>query len=185
MPMATSRALLAALLAVPLCACHTGSSNTLAGAAVMTTLAGGVSAARRANGECYVDCLPGTRCNRQTGLCDALPCRDKCNPGEVCTETETGSACVPASGAALGVQSTKGAAVPRTADAEKAGKAIGDKPAVPAAALQPGATPPPAPKKAEGEKQGPTPPIIRDMADPTNPANSQSLIDSSSSPPPR
>ncbi len=149
----------------------------------MTTLAGGFSAARRANGECYVDCLPGTRCNRTNGLCEALPCRDKCQQGETCAETETGVACIPAGG--LHVQTNKGAVVPRTAASEKdATKKEGEKPSAPSAALQP-AAPPQTPPKAEGERQGPTPPIILPMNDPSSQKSGQSLIDSASTPPPR
>jgi hypothetical protein len=179
-----NRLALAALLCAPLLACHTGSSNTLAGAAVMTTLAGGFSAARRANGECYVDCLPGTRCNRTNGLCEALPCRDKCGPGETCSETETGVACLPAGG--MNVQTNKGAAVPRTGASDKPAAAPkeGDKPAAPSAALQPAAAPS-APPRAEGDHQGPTPPVILPLNDPNSPKSGQTLIDSASSPPPR
>ena len=61
----------------------------------MATLAGGASAVRRANGECFIECLPGSHCNRATGLCDPLACNDSCTAGFVCEETETGSACVP------------------------------------------------------------------------------------------
>ena len=85
-------ALLVALAGLP--ACH---ASNAAGAAVMTSLAGGYSAVRRANGECYVDCLPGSRCNHSTGLCDALACSGQCPTGFVCQETETGSACAPRS----------------------------------------------------------------------------------------
>jgi hypothetical protein len=180
-PSTPLRLALAALLCAPLVSCHTGSSNTLAGAAVMTTLAGGFSAARRANGECYVDCLPGTRCNRTNGLCEALPCRDKCGPGETCAETETGTACIPAGG--MNVQTNKGAVVPRTG-ASDAPKKEGEKPSAPSAAVQPAAQPTSAPK-AEGERQGPTPPVILPMNDPASQKSGQSLIDSASVPPPR
>lgn len=94
----TGRALslfLAGLIAgAALPACH---ASNAAGAAVITSLAGGYSAIRRANGECYVDCLPGSSCNRTTGLCDPLACRGKCAEGLSCEQTETGSACVPRS----------------------------------------------------------------------------------------
>ena len=43
-------------------------ASTAAGALTMTTLAGGASAARRASGECDVECRPGTQCNLPTGL---------------------------------------------------------------------------------------------------------------------
>ena len=174
------RGALTAVLCSLLAACHTGSSNTLAGAAVMTTLAGGFSAARRANGECYVDCLPGTRCNRQSGLCESLPCRDKCGPGETCAETETGVACVPASG--LNVSSNKGAVVPRTEAANPAEKKEGEKPSAPANALAPA----PTPSHNKAERQGPTPPVIVPLNDPSAPKGSgTSLIEGADSPPPR
>jgi hypothetical protein len=86
-----ARSLLLALAAAT-AGCH---ASNAAGAAVITSLAGGYSAIRRANGECYVDCLPGTSCNRTTGLCEPLACRGKCAEGLTCEETETGSACVP------------------------------------------------------------------------------------------
>ena len=175
------RCALVALLCAPLLACHTGSANTLAGAAVMTTMAGGFSAVRRANGQCYVDCLPGTRCNRQSGLCEALPCRDKCQPGETCAETETGIACIPAGG--LHVQSSKGTVVPRVGTAKPEEKKEGEKPSAPASALQ--AAPPAAAPRAEGERQGPTPPVIHPINDPSSPQPGQSLIEGSGSPPPR
>jgi len=50
---------------------------------------------RRANGECYVDCMPGQHCNRNNGLCESLACNGKCGEGFTCDETETGSSCVP------------------------------------------------------------------------------------------
>lgn len=176
------RCALAALLLAPLAACHTGSSNTMAGAAIMTGLAGGASAYRRSQGECYVACLPGTRCNRQSGLCEALPCRDKCGPGETCAETETGIACVPASG--LNVSSKKGAVVPRTDTGKPSEKKEGEKPSAPASALAPGS--PPASPRHEGERPGPTPPVVVPINDPSAPQGTgTSLIEGSGSPPPR
>jgi hypothetical protein len=77
-------------------ACHTGSSNTWAGAAVMTTLAAGSSAANRAAGGCYAVCQQGETCNGETGLCEALPCRGKCKAGETCEEGFFGIKCIEA-----------------------------------------------------------------------------------------
>jgi len=96
------RALPLALLALAAGAggCH---ASNAAGAVAITSLAGGVSAVRRANGACYVDCLPGSRCNHETGLCDPLACAGNCASGFVCEETETGSACVPREQSALAV----------------------------------------------------------------------------------
>ena len=163
--------------------CHTGSANTAAGAVIMTTLAGGVSAARRANGECYVDCLPGTRCNRQSGLCEALPCRDKCGPNETCDETLTGIRCIPAS--QLSVQSTKGAQVTRTGAADApAEKRADGKTSAPAAALQGGAAPQPPKAAHEGESRtGPSQPLLP-ATDPSTPQPSPQM-DNPLVPPPR
>jgi len=69
--------------------------GAVASAAVNTAIAGGVSAARRAQGACYTDCLEGTKCNEQTGMCDPLPCRGKCRAGEHCEPTTVGERCVP------------------------------------------------------------------------------------------
>jgi hypothetical protein len=118
--------------------CKTGTSETASGALLMTGLAAGASAAKRSSGDCYVDCLPGTRCNRQSGLCEALPCRDKCGPDEGCEETITGIRCIPAS--QLQVRSTKGSGVQPASDAPAAaGGTPGDpkvQPSAPAAAVQ-------------------------------------------------
>jgi hypothetical protein len=118
--------------------CKTGTPQTATGAILMTTLAAGAAATRRAYGECYVDCLPGTRCNRQSGLCEALPCRDRCGADEGCEETVTGLRCIPAS--QLQVRSTKGTAVqPASGDPAASGATAGDpkaQPSAPAAAVQ-------------------------------------------------
>ena len=76
-------------------ACHTGSSNTMAGAAIMTALAAGSSVASRASGGCYAVCQQGETCNEKTGLCEALPCRGKCTSSETCEEGFFGVKCVP------------------------------------------------------------------------------------------
>ena len=180
------RAAAAGLACAAVCAlvpsCHTGSANTAVGAGVMTALAGGFSAVRRANGECYVDCLPGSRCNRSSGLCEPLPCRDRCGPNESCDETITGIRCFPAS--QLAVQSNKGAQVPRTgaADAPEPKPANG-KPSAPAAAVQ-GGTAPQEPKAPhEGEtRSGPTPSLL-----PPDPHTGQPApqLDNPNLPPPR
>ena len=46
--------------------------------------AAGASAAQRAVGGCYSTCLPGTVCNPKTGLCDELPCHDRCSSNQYC-----------------------------------------------------------------------------------------------------
>src|SRR5688572_11913219 len=48
-------------------------------------IAAGVSSAvSRTSGGCYADCPPGTKCNRETGVCDELPCRGRCAHNEHC-----------------------------------------------------------------------------------------------------
>jgi hypothetical protein len=94
---------------VPLCAllafgCTTGSSNTMLGAATMTTLAAGAAVANRASGGCVAVCTNGTACNPKTGLCERQPCRGECGVGERCEENFIGHKCVP--GAAPGDVST-------------------------------------------------------------------------------
>jgi hypothetical protein len=42
------------------------------------------AAISRANGGCYAQCAPGTRCNHVTGYCDDIPCRGVCMQDEVC-----------------------------------------------------------------------------------------------------
>jgi hypothetical protein len=85
----------------------------------------------------------------------------------------------------MNVQTTKGLVGPRTGASDKEpAKKEGEKPSAPSAAVQPPA-PPSAPPRAEGERQGPTPPIILPMNDPSSPKSGQSLIDSASAPPPR
>ena len=162
---------------------HTGSANTAAGAVIMTSLAGGVSAARRAGGDCYVDCLPGTRCNRQSGLCETLPCRDLCGPNETCDETITGIRCIPAS--QLSVQSPKGAQVTRTgaADAPEEKRADG-KVSAPAAAVSGGTAPPAAKAPHEGEsRSGPAQGNLP-VTDPSTPQQSPQM-ENPYVPPPR
>ena len=175
--------LLAGLAAALCCAlapgCHTGSSNTIAGAAIMTGLAGGASAYKRSTGDCYVDCLPGTRCNRQSGLCEALPCRDKCGPNEGCEETVTGIRCLPASG--LAVQSNKGAQVPKSDTSAPAPRSDG-KVSAPAAAVAPAMTPKPKPSPEESQP-GPTPAPFP-VPDPNTPSPSPQM-DKPRQPPPR
>jgi hypothetical protein len=84
-----------ALLLLPLLACKTGSSNTLAGAAATTGVAMGAAVASRAAGGCVAICTGETFCNQRTGLCDALPCSGKCGAGEKCAQTLTDIRCVP------------------------------------------------------------------------------------------
>jgi hypothetical protein len=84
-----------ALLILQLVSCHTGSSNTIAGAAATTSLAVGAAAASRAAGGCIAICTGETFCNPRTGLCEGLPCAGKCGAGEKCAQTLTDIRCIP------------------------------------------------------------------------------------------
>jgi hypothetical protein len=59
-----------------------------------TAVAATVSGVRRAEGDCYTVCNPGTTCNRNTGLCDQLPCGGTCQFDQRCEVTPVGEACV-------------------------------------------------------------------------------------------
>jgi hypothetical protein len=63
-------------------------------AALGTAAAAGASAAQRTAGGCYSTCLPGTVCNPKTGLCDELPCRDRCTSEQYCDTTGPFPRCV-------------------------------------------------------------------------------------------
>jgi hypothetical protein len=60
-----------------------------------TTLAAGIAAQMRAEGDCYVPCHYGTACNPATGYCEPLPCRDACAPNEYCDGSGPQARCVP------------------------------------------------------------------------------------------
>lgn len=64
-------------------------------AVINTAVAAGVSGVRRAQGDCFTICNSGTTCNRETGMCDTLPCRGECRFDEKCELTPTGDRCVP------------------------------------------------------------------------------------------
>lgn len=161
-------------------ACHTGSANTALGAGLMTTLAVGASAAKRSSGDCYVDCLPGTRCNRQSGLCETLPCRDKCGPNESCEESLGGIKCIPAKG--LSVSATKGEEPTAIGAAPKTGQPIQPgQTAAPAGALTGGQAP-----KAQGvdeRGQGPAVPENRFKTNPSAPDPAPQMSNPSLPPP--
>jgi hypothetical protein len=93
--MPAMRALTTLLCVLAASSCHTGSSNTVAGAVIMTSLALGSSAANRAAGGCWAVCQQSERCNENTGLCEALPCRGQCLAGEICEEGFFGVKCLP------------------------------------------------------------------------------------------
>lgn len=76
---------------------YTGCATAAVGDAVVNTAIGvGAAAVRRAHGECYTPCTPGTACNPETGMCDTLPCRGTCAFNEKCLSTYKGDSCVPA-----------------------------------------------------------------------------------------
>jgi hypothetical protein len=78
--------------------CTTGrlgtGSETLAGAAATSAAAVGAALAERASGNCIAICTAGTQCNRNTGLCEPMPCRGECGPNEHCEQTFSGEKCV-------------------------------------------------------------------------------------------
>lgn len=81
-------------LALSLLAAGTGCAGGHVGDAVlMTGIAAASAGISRAAGGCYSACPPGTSCNTATGLCDALPCRGQCGPGQRC-ETSPIEHCV-------------------------------------------------------------------------------------------
>jgi hypothetical protein len=60
-----------ATLAAAIAACQSSAPyGTPAHAALATGIAAVGAATSRATGGCFADCLPGTRCNPQTGLCE-------------------------------------------------------------------------------------------------------------------
>lgn len=77
-----------------LCGCA-AAGGAVVNAAINTAVAGTVSGVRRANGDCYTVCNPGSSCNRQTGMCDPLPCRGECRFDEHCEVAPVGDKCVP------------------------------------------------------------------------------------------
>jgi hypothetical protein len=71
------RARLLAIATVAL-ACKSTAPYAVQAAAINTALAIGVSAQRRAEGDCYATCAHGTACNPRTGFCEPLPCDSRC-----------------------------------------------------------------------------------------------------------
>ena len=82
-----------AVLMVSGCAAAGGSVGS---AVVNTAVAATVSGVRRAEGDCYTVCNPGSACNRTTGLCDRLPCGGACSFDQRCEITAVGETCVSA-----------------------------------------------------------------------------------------
>ena len=87
------RLLVLGLLGLTGCAAAGGA---VANAAINTAIAGTVSGVRRANGDCFTICNPGTQCNKSTGYCDPIPCRGQCRYDEKCQDDAFGGKCVPA-----------------------------------------------------------------------------------------
>jgi hypothetical protein len=84
-----------------LCACN-ATATSVAGSMVNTSVAAGVAAVRRVEGDCYGPCTPGTACNHVSGLCERAPCGGQCLPGERCEESWVGAVkCVGAGGLAI------------------------------------------------------------------------------------
>lgn len=79
------------LLAILLPACAAG---VVAGAAVSTGAAVGLSAVQRKAGGCYAVCTGGTACNPRTGWCERLPCDGLCSPDQHCVASFSESSCV-------------------------------------------------------------------------------------------
>jgi hypothetical protein len=88
------RFLLLALLSMTGCA--GAAAGAVSGAVINTAMAGTVSAVRRAQGDCYTVCNPGTSCNKSNGMCEPLPCGGKCNFDEKCESNYLGERCVSA-----------------------------------------------------------------------------------------
>ena len=87
------RALVLAMLSV-LPGCAGAAAGALVNAGVNTAIAATASGVRRANGECFAPCNPGTSCNKGTGMCDPLPCRGQCSFDQKCESTYIGDKCV-------------------------------------------------------------------------------------------
>jgi hypothetical protein len=74
--------------------CAGAAAGAVSSAAINTAMAGTVSAVRRANGECFTICNPGSACNKATGMCDPLPCGGQCAFDQKCESTYLGDKCV-------------------------------------------------------------------------------------------
>lgn len=76
------------------------------GAGPTAAVAVASSVTRRLEGDCYVPCLRGTQCNKESGLCDPLPCRGECKENERCDESGFIPRCVPALEIDLQIETT-------------------------------------------------------------------------------
>lgn len=84
---------LAAVLALGSSGCVTAGA-AVTSAVVNTAVGVGASAVRRANGECYTPCNPGSACNKETGMCDPIPCGGRCRFDERCEQDPVADRCV-------------------------------------------------------------------------------------------
>jgi hypothetical protein len=78
-----------------LVACGGGNARTYQGAAATAgigVLAAGVN--RKITGDCWASCPPGTRCDRERGVCVELPCRGSCPEGKRCQRVGSMYECV-------------------------------------------------------------------------------------------
>jgi hypothetical protein len=82
------------VMMLTLSGCAGAAAGAVANAAINTAVAATASGVRRANGDCFTPCNPGTSCNHGTGLCDPLPCGGRCNFDEKCELTAVGDKCV-------------------------------------------------------------------------------------------
>jgi hypothetical protein len=88
--------LLVALSVLGTMQCRSGGSGDYLGAAV--TAAAAVAAAamyREASGGCWASCSRGERCDADSGLCVAAPCRASCKADHRCMWVEGAEQCVP------------------------------------------------------------------------------------------
>jgi hypothetical protein len=71
------------LLALALaCGSNAREYQGAAATAGIGVLAAGVN--RKITGDCWATCPPGTRCDRDAGVCLELPCRGDCPQGKLC-----------------------------------------------------------------------------------------------------
>jgi len=113
-PARASLGLIAVLLGVLqllTAACNAG-LNAKQAAALTTAVAVGVSTVRRASGDCFTWCAPGTRCNEATGLCDPLPCWGNCKADEICDASGAVPKCIPAPNQDMEIRNTPAAKPP-------------------------------------------------------------------------
>ena len=74
-----------------------GSNNARTYQAAGATAGVGVLASginRKITGDCWANCPPGTRCDRENGICVELPCRGECPSGKRCERFGTRYECV-------------------------------------------------------------------------------------------